>query len=88
MRTNQRSQGPWTSDGADVMAPETRWRCKNEPITTVNIECAEWPKNALLIAAAPELLVALIRCLHDDAGNLEPETVHLAMIAIRKAQGE
>jgi len=43
--------------------------------------------NARLIAAAPEMLEALKRCLHDDAGNLEPETVHLAMEAIKKTEG-
>lgn len=43
--------------------------------------------NAHLIAAAPELLEALKLCLSDDAGDLEPETVHLAMNAIAKAEG-
>lgn len=39
-----------------------------------------------LIAAAPDLLEALKLCLHDDAGNLEPATVHKAMEAIAKAE--
>lgn len=44
--------------------------------------------NARLIAAAPELLQALERCLSDDAGDLDPETVHLAYEAINKAKGD
>lgn len=43
--------------------------------------------DARLIAAAPDLLEALRRCLADDAGDLEPETVHIAMQAIAKAEG-
>lgn len=43
--------------------------------------------NARLIAVAPEMLEVLKRCLNDGAGNLEPETVHLAMEAIKKAEG-
>lgn len=41
-----------------------------------------------LLAAAPDLLDALKLCLGDDAGNLDPETVHLAMEAIAKAEGK
>jgi hypothetical protein len=43
--------------------------------------------NACLLSAAPDLLEALELCLSDDAGDLEPGTVHKAMEAIRKAKG-
>lgn len=42
--------------------------------------------SARLLAAAPELLAALKRCLHDDAGDLEPATVHHAWEVINKAE--
>lgn len=44
--------------------------------------------DARLIESAPDLLAALKQCLEDDAGDLTPETVHLAMQAIAKAEGK
>lgn len=59
--------------------------------TEIASVCSEYGEmsraNAALIAAGPDLLAALKQCLEDDAGDLEPATVHAAMQAIAKAEG-
>lgn len=87
---NKHTKGPWEVEGLvesngvgafRIVAPCNTYAIAD--VFQINSEIA----NAHLIAAAPELLEALKRCLQDDAGDLEPETVHLAMEAIAKAQG-
>ena len=50
-------------------------------------DCAEREANARLIAAAPELLVALRRLLNDSMYKDHPEASQMAIVAIAKAEG-
>lgn len=82
------TQGKWEIDSpAGIIS-------NNEPIAFVNITARtafEWEANTQLIAAAPELLKALIsitRTIRERgyAGHFSPE-LHFADITINKALG-
>jgi hypothetical protein len=88
------TKGPWIADGADILAVETRFRDKDAPLATMNVESALWVQDALLIAASPELLefvkhvlsqIESGACGYVDAS--EAELKSYAQSLINKAEG-
>lgn len=88
--TTQHTPGPWTTDGnahsgdLDVISPAGR-------ITLIDCEFSDEPEevltaNARLIAAAPDLLAALMDVLDAD-GDLDAMDFNRYRAAIAKATG-
>jgi phosphoribosylcarboxyaminoimidazole (NCAIR) mutase len=93
---NTHTPGPWFTDDAQDSDERRYVMSANAPfpgtvaIVTLDIEEAE--ANAALIAAAPEMLDALLyweRCMNDDTdmGEMVAEFTKLAYYAIAKATG-
>ncbi len=83
------TKGPWTLDGADILAPETRFRSKDLPIAMVSVESEQWPQNAALISTAPEMLAHLEYLLEKiDFKGQDPVEFGMIQSIIKKAKGE
>lgn len=93
MKTDKHTTGPWMIGQPDQHPCVVQWEDNNFVLRTIadcgdgGIPQEEKEANALLIAAAPELLEALCDMVsdHDD---LSDATLAFARAAIAKARGE
>jgi len=88
--STQHTPGPWQIGNFD---PNTVFDCDGEkrgcsPIATMQGTAAERKANARLIAAAPDLLDALVKMLDVwEHGGTTPYPIAEARAAIKKATG-
>lgn len=83
--------GPWVRIGTDVGTADCAI-ASISVMSVVTMKRDEREANAILIAAAPELLQALKQMLdafhHDPLGGSQDAAVEAALDAVAKAQGE
>jgi hypothetical protein len=91
--TAKPTPGPWVARGSSIFRDSE----EASSVASASAHRAEWRANARLIAAAPELLAALMDCvkrLHDAVGHIPDtyaapydEATRNAFAAIAKATG-
>lgn len=95
MNETKHTPGPWHVDGMSIFAPTDHIAAKDVAVMVNdgNSSIAERGANALLIAAAPELLAAcemLVKGIGEHGGNYTDclEASRVARAALAKAKGE
>jgi hypothetical protein len=86
----RRTDGPWEydADASEVIAPHCGYH--DEPIATVSALDGEGRGNGFLLAAAPELRLALARIVAELPQRrdwLDPDIERFAKLVLAKADG-